>query len=95
MDGEDAVAVFAPAKTDSLRNVRACVFVMADEQLVVVSARGNLEPLAELLYQSEPLREFREAPEKWMPKWLSVRGESGDSDAASEAESGSEAWLKN
>jgi hypothetical protein len=78
MDGHDTVAVFLPDKISSSRHVRACVMVMDDEQLVVVSARANLEPLMRLIHESEPLREFREEPEKWLPSWLRAREHSGD-----------------
>jgi len=47
-DREDLVAVYVPRKIDSPKNVRGCVLVFDGRQLVVVSAKGNLEPLVEL-----------------------------------------------
>jgi hypothetical protein len=48
LDGHDLVAVYTPAKADALRDLQACVMVISEGQLVVVSARCNPEPLIEL-----------------------------------------------
>lgn len=44
----DLVAVYLPRKRVSLHNMRCCVAVFSGRDLVVVSARGNLEPLLAL-----------------------------------------------
>ena len=44
----DLVMVYMPHKKASLHNLRCCVAVFSGRDLVVVSARGNLEPLMEL-----------------------------------------------
>jgi hypothetical protein len=45
----DLVAVYLPHKRISLRNVRCCVAVFSGRDLVVVSAKGNIEPLLALV----------------------------------------------
>lgn len=42
------VAVYVPVQLRSPRDVTACVVVLEERQLVIVSARGNLEPLWKL-----------------------------------------------
>jgi len=44
----DLVAVYMPHKKLSARNLRCCVVVFSGRDLVVVSARGNVEPLLAL-----------------------------------------------
>jgi hypothetical protein len=44
----DLVAVYMPHKKVSARNLRCCVAVFSGRDLVVVSARGNVEPLLAL-----------------------------------------------
>jgi len=44
-DGDECVQVFVPKSMDSHRDTQACVFVMEKDQLVIVSARLDLEPL--------------------------------------------------
>jgi hypothetical protein len=44
----DLVAVYVPHKKVSARNFRCCVVVFSGRDLVVVSARGNVEPLLAL-----------------------------------------------
>ena len=44
----DLVAIYMPKKKASLHNLRCCVAVFSGRDLVVVSARGNLEPILEL-----------------------------------------------
>lgn len=48
LHGDDLVAVYVPQKMRSGRDCRVCVLVMADRHMVVVSARGNPEPLLQL-----------------------------------------------
>lgn len=49
LDGDEMVGVYLPTKMTSPRRVQACVVVLDGRQLVIVSARGNLEPLMECL----------------------------------------------
>lgn len=51
LDGRQMVGVYLPAELGSPRRVKACVVVLDDRQMVVVSAQGNLEPLVECLRQ--------------------------------------------
>jgi hypothetical protein len=44
------VAVYVPNDLRSTRNVKACVVSLDDRELVVASARSNLEPLMELAF---------------------------------------------
>jgi len=44
----ELVAVYVPRKGISPGRMRACVMVLHDRDLVVVSARGNLKPLLEI-----------------------------------------------
>jgi hypothetical protein len=48
MDGKDLVAVYVPRTMASPKRVRACILVLDGRQMVVVSAKGNLEPVIEL-----------------------------------------------
>lgn len=49
LDGGQMVGVYLPADLSTARRVKACVVVLDERQLVVVSARANLEPLLECL----------------------------------------------
>lgn len=49
MDGRQLVGVYLPTDVHSVRRMKACVVVMEGHQMVVVSARANLEPLMECL----------------------------------------------
>lgn len=53
-DGQETVLVFLPKDLHSLRDARACVFVMQKDQLVIVSARLDLDPLIGLIQQKLP-----------------------------------------
>jgi hypothetical protein len=44
----EMVAIYVPSKISSARDVKVCVAVMDKQQLVIASARSNLEPLVEL-----------------------------------------------
>jgi hypothetical protein len=48
VNARELVAVYLPSDLHSGRDVRLCVMVLDGEDLVVVAARGNLEPLLEL-----------------------------------------------
>jgi len=45
MDGHDLVAVYLPGENISARRLKCCVMVFDGKEMVLVSARGNLEPL--------------------------------------------------
>jgi hypothetical protein len=45
MDGGDLVAMYLPDKTASTRRMKCCLMVFDGQEMVVVSARANLEPL--------------------------------------------------
>ena len=47
MDGGDLVAMYLPDKTASTRRMKCCLMVFDGREMVVVSARANLEPLLE------------------------------------------------
>jgi hypothetical protein len=45
MDGQDLVTVYLPGKNVSVHRLKCCVMVFDGEEMVLVSAQGNLEPL--------------------------------------------------
>jgi hypothetical protein len=45
MDGRDLVTVYLPDKTASACRMKCCLMVFDGQEMVVVSARANLEPL--------------------------------------------------
>jgi len=49
-NGRELVAVYAPQAVRSTRNLKVCVLVLDPQELVVASARGNLEPLMEIAF---------------------------------------------
>ena len=56
MNEREFVAVYVPNHVRSTRNVKICVVVMDGQELVVASARGNLEPLMEIAFSRAPWR---------------------------------------
>lgn len=48
VDRHDLVAVYVPTDLTSPQQARACVMVWSGRQMVVVSARGDLQPLLDL-----------------------------------------------
>jgi len=48
MNPREMVAIYLPAKAHSPRNVKVCLVVMNGKELVVASARSNLEALMEM-----------------------------------------------
>ena len=48
VDHENVVAIYVPTEIRSSRNMKVCVAVVRDGQLVVVAVRTDLEPLLEL-----------------------------------------------
>ncbi|MFZ0829024.1 MAG: hypothetical protein WAO02_16540 [Verrucomicrobiia bacterium] len=51
MDGHDLVAVYVPKENSSARRVKCCVMVFDGKEMVLVSARGNLEPLLQYAFE--------------------------------------------
>ena len=51
VEGRQLVAVYVPQKGVSEKRMRCCVAVLNERDLVVVSARGNLEPLLAIAHQ--------------------------------------------
>jgi hypothetical protein len=47
-EGREVVGIYVPRKMASARNVEVCVLVLDGDEMVVVSARGNLEAALEL-----------------------------------------------
>jgi hypothetical protein len=45
MDGQDLVTVYLPEKNVSVHRLKCCVMVFDGEEMVLVFAQGNLEPL--------------------------------------------------
>lgn len=54
-DGTDTVGIFLPRDLGSLRRTRVCLFVLDGSDLVIVSARLNLEPLVGLVSEHTAL----------------------------------------
>ena len=50
MDRRELVAIYVPAQVRSTRNVRVCLLTVDGQELVVASARSNLEPLMALAW---------------------------------------------
>jgi hypothetical protein len=49
VDGTDVVGVFVPRHFDDAKDVDVCVVVLSDRDLIVVSARANVNKLAPLI----------------------------------------------
>lgn len=49
VDGSDVVGVFVPRDVDGAKDLDVCVLVLSDHDLVVVSARANVNALAPLI----------------------------------------------
>jgi hypothetical protein len=56
LDGDELVSVYVPGETISMHNVKCCVFVFDGRQMVVVSARVDVEPLRQCLRNKSDLR---------------------------------------
>jgi hypothetical protein len=50
MNGHELVAIYVPGKTRSTRNVKVCLVTVNGRELIVASARSNLEPVMELAW---------------------------------------------
>ncbi|MFO1513363.1 MAG: hypothetical protein U1F83_10695, partial [Verrucomicrobiota bacterium] len=56
LDGEDLVGVYVPGKAISAEQLRCCIVVFDGRQMVLVSARANVEPLLECLRNQPDFR---------------------------------------
>lgn len=56
------VAIYLPRKGGRPGSVKCCLAVLQDRQLVLVSARGNIQPLVALADQKLDLSRFRQPP---------------------------------
>src|SRR5207249_1368616 len=50
MNGRELVAIYVPAQARSTRNMKVCLVTVNGQELVVASARSNLEPLMEIAW---------------------------------------------
>jgi hypothetical protein len=50
MNGHELVAIYVPAQVRSTRNMKVCLVAVNSRELIVASARSNLEPLMELAW---------------------------------------------
>ena len=50
VNGHDVVAVYLPGENISIRRMKCCVMVFDGKEMVLVSARGNLEPLLQYAF---------------------------------------------
>ena len=50
MDRRELVAIYVPGQVHSTRNVKVCLLTVDGQDLVVASARSNLEPLMEMAW---------------------------------------------
>jgi hypothetical protein len=48
LDDRETVAIYVPEELDSNDHLRLCVLVVNESEMVIVSARGNPEPLIKL-----------------------------------------------
>jgi hypothetical protein len=67
-NGDDLVAVYVPSRPCSIRDVKFCLAVRSGRELIVGSARGNLEPLTELLL-NRAKSEIRKNPKSEVREW--------------------------
>ena len=56
MDRRELVAIYVPAQVRSTRNMKVCLVAVNGRELIVASARSNLEPLMELAWNRANLR---------------------------------------
>ena len=50
MDRRELVAIYVPAQVRSIQDVKVCLVTVNGQELVVASARSNLEPLMEMAW---------------------------------------------
>jgi len=56
VDGDDMVAVYVSNKTTSWERLECCVVVFDGDQMIVASARANLQPLLDCVLNEHALR---------------------------------------
>ena len=62
MDGKDLVAIYLPGRNISIHRLKCCLLVFDGKEMVLVSARGNPEPLVTCVLDQPSLRT--------RPQWL-------------------------
>ena len=65
MDGKDLVAIYVPGKNVSVHSLKCCVMVFNGKEMVLVSARGNPEPLVTCALKQPGFRD--------QARWLAQR----------------------
>jgi hypothetical protein len=65
MESRNLVAIYLPGKNISVHRLKCCVMVFDGKEMVLVSARGNLEPLLTYALKQPGLRD--------QAKWLAQR----------------------
>jgi hypothetical protein len=66
LDGDELVAVYAPSGELATRRLPLCVMVFDGRELVVVSALGNVEPLAELAFAELRRAQGQTGKRRWL-----------------------------
>jgi hypothetical protein len=54
MQGSELIAIYVPRNAGATRDLKTCLVVLHAHEMVVASARGNLEPLVGLAFQHIP-----------------------------------------
>ena len=62
VNGRELVAIYAPREVRSTRNMKVCLVTVNERELVVASARSNLEPLMELAFNQLDWRRKARSP---------------------------------
>ena len=65
MNGKDLVAIYVPGKNVSMHSLKCCVMVFNGKEMVLVSARGNPEPLVTCALKQPGFRD--------QARWLAQR----------------------
>ncbi len=65
LNRRDLVAIYVPKGARPARNVKVCLLALRGPDLVVASARSNLEPLWELAMEQAQWRTGEAAPVRW------------------------------
>jgi hypothetical protein len=55
MDRRDLVAIYLPGRNVAIHRLKCCVLVFDGKEMVLVSARGNLEPLLTYMFNQSGL----------------------------------------
>ena len=62
LDRRELVAIYAPSDVRSARNVKICLLTVSGEEMIVASARSNLEPLMEMAFRQTEWRRKNRLP---------------------------------